>query len=67
MKLTTPKAITDFQTCALLFEYRHNQKLPETIGGRDLLATRFENTLKEIIYYFFYKNKVDIHHHMRRY
>ena len=51
MKLTTPKAITDFQTCALLFEYRHNQKLPETIGGRDLLATRFENTLKEIIYY----------------
>jgi CRISPR/Cas system-associated exonuclease Cas4 (RecB family) len=57
MKLTTPKAITDFQTCALLFEYRHNQKLPETIGGRDLLATRFENTLKEIIYYFFYKKQ----------
>jgi len=57
MKLITPESLKDFQTCSLLYEYRYNQKLPESIGGRDLLSIRFENTLKEIIYYFFYKKQ----------
>ena len=45
MKLITPESLKDFQTCSLLYEYRYNQKLPESIGGRDLLSIRFENTL----------------------
>lgn len=57
MKLITPDSLKDFQTCALLYQYRHIDKLPETIGGRDLLSSRFENTIKEIIYYFFYKKQ----------
>lgn len=57
MKLITPESLKDFQTCSLLYDYRHNQKLPESIGSRDVLSIRFENTLKEIIYYFFYKKQ----------
>jgi len=57
MKLLTPKSIKDFQTCSLLYDYRHNQTMPETIGGRDILSERFENTLKDIIYFFFYKKQ----------
>lgn len=57
MKLVTPKSIKDFQTCALLYSYRHEEHLPETIGGRDLIAEKFENTIKDIIYFFFYKKQ----------
>ena len=57
MKLITPKSIKDFQTCSLLYDYRYNQNLPETIGVRDILSERFENTLKDIIYFFFYKKQ----------
>ena len=57
MKLVTPSSLKDFQTCALLYDYRHNEQLPETIGSRDILTLRFENTIKEIIYYFFYKKQ----------
>lgn len=57
MKLVTPSSLKDFQTCALLYDYRHNDQLPETIGSRDILTLRFENTIKEIIYYFFYKKQ----------
>lgn len=57
MKLITSESVKDFQTCALLYDYRHSQKMPESISARDILSIRFENTLKEIIFYFFYKKQ----------
>ena len=51
MKLITSESVKDFQTCALLYDYRHSQKMPESISARDILSIRFENTLKEIIFY----------------
>ena len=57
MKLITTKSLKDYQTCALLYKYRHEDKMPEKIYGRDLISERFENTIKEIIYYFFYKKQ----------
>jgi hypothetical protein len=57
MKELTVDGIKDYQTCALLYSYRHDQKMPETIQGRDLISTRFENTIKSVINYFFYKKQ----------
>lgn len=52
--------IKDFQLCERLYDYRHIQKLPETIGGRALLSQRFENTLKSVVHFFFYKKQAGI-------
>ena len=32
MQLVTSDSLKDFQTCSLLFEYRHLEKLPEKIN-----------------------------------
>lgn len=53
----TNKSIKDYQTCSLLYNYRHVKDMPETIGGRDILSERFENILKDIVYFFFYKKQ----------
>jgi hypothetical protein len=53
----TPKSIKDFQTCGLLYEYRHNQGLAETIPGRQIITDRFEETLINVINFFFYKKQ----------
>jgi hypothetical protein len=50
-------AIKDFQICARLYDYRHNEKMYERIERRDLMAQRFENTLKKIVSFFFYKKQ----------
>jgi hypothetical protein len=55
-----PEQIKDFQLCERLFDYRHNQNLPETIPGRALNAMRFENTLKSVVHFFFYKKQAGI-------
>jgi len=57
MQLINVQSIKDYQTCALLYKYRHKDNLPEKILARDLITERFENTIKEIIYYFFYKKQ----------
>lgn len=57
MKKITTEAIKDYQTCPLLFSYRHMDKLPEKIQSRDLYIQRFENTIKSVINYFFYKKQ----------
>lgn len=49
--------LKDFQTCERLYDYRHLQSLPEKIGGRTLLSTKFENTIKSVVNYFFYKKQ----------
>lgn len=53
----TPESIKDFQTCARLYDYRYNDGDKEFISRRDLLAARYENTLKKIVSFFFYKKQ----------
>lgn len=50
-------AIKDFQTCALLYNYRHIESMYESIGSRDLMSIKYENTLKKLIAFFFYKKQ----------
>lgn len=50
-------SIKDFQTCALLYRYRHLDKMYESIGSRDLMSIKYENTLKKLIAFFFYKKQ----------
>jgi len=57
MKLINTQSVKDYQTCALLYKYRHEDNLSEKIQARDFISERFENTIKEIIYYFFYKKQ----------
>jgi len=50
-------SIKDFQICARLYDYRHAQELTEKIYSRDLYTKRFESTIKNIIFYFWYKKQ----------
>lgn len=50
-------AVKDFQTCALLYDFRHQQEMPASITGRDLISVRFDNTMKRIAAFFFYKQQ----------
>lgn len=59
LHITIPQ-LKDFQTCERLYDFRHVQNLPETIGSRSLLSTKFENTIKNIVHYFFYKKQSGI-------
>jgi hypothetical protein len=49
--------IKDFQICERLFDYRHLEKLPEKIYSRDIHTEKFENTIKNIIYFFMFKKQ----------
>ena len=51
------KSIKDFQICERLFDYRHMEKLPEKIYARDINTEKFENTLKNIVYFFMFKKQ----------
>lgn len=53
----TIDSIKDFQTCERLYDYRHLEKLPEKIYSRDIYTLRFQNTIKSIIFYFWYKKQ----------
>jgi hypothetical protein len=57
MKQLKVESIKDFQTCALLYDYRYEQKLNETILSRDMFTLKFENTIKSVINFFFYKKQ----------
>jgi len=59
LHITIPQ-LEDYQTCERLYDFRHIQKLPETIGNRALLSIKFENTIKSIVHYFFYKKQSGI-------
>ena len=49
--------LKDFQTCERLYDFRHLQKLPETIGERKLNSFKFETTIKAIVNHFFYQKQ----------
>lgn len=57
MLVLTPEAIKDFQTCERLYDYRHQEKVPETIYSRDLVSSNFENSIKNIIQFFWFKKQ----------
>lgn len=50
-------SIKSYQTCARLYDFRHNDKLYEPINPRVLMADRFEDTLKKVAAFFFYKKQ----------
>lgn len=56
----TVDSIKDFTVCELFYDYRYQKKLHELIIGRDLMAQRFENTLKKVAAFFFYKKQANI-------
>lgn len=49
--------IKDFRLCERLYDYRYNETLPEPTNSRDFLLIRFENTIKSIINFYFYKKQ----------
>lgn len=53
----TVDSIKDFQTCALLYEFRHVKGDYEPITGRELMYRRFENKMKLVASFFFYKKQ----------
>jgi hypothetical protein len=50
-------AIKDFQKCERLYDFRHNESMPEKIYSREIYTKKFENTIKNIIFYFWYKKQ----------
>ena len=58
LKLTV-NSLKDFQTCERLYDYRYNDENhdSEKIYSRDLITIKFENTLKTILSYFWYKKQ----------
>ncbi len=57
----SPDALKDFQICSLLYEYRHNpdpkQRKIESLDIRDRRIARFDETLKRVLAFFFYKKQ----------
>jgi len=56
----TVNAIKDFQTCERLYDFRYNEKIPEKIYSRDIYTLKFESTIKNILYFFWYKKQAGI-------
>lgn len=57
MRTLQIEAIKDYQVCELFYDYRYEKAEPEAILGRELMAQRFENTLKRVASFFFYKKQ----------
>jgi hypothetical protein len=53
----TAESIKDYQTCALLYQFRNIDDLYEPIPSRDLMSLKYENTLKKLAAFFFYKRQ----------
>lgn len=56
----TVEALKDFQTCALLYDYRHLNRRYEPIARSEELALRYENVMKKIVSFYFYKKQSGI-------
>jgi len=57
MNTISVQSLKDFQLCERLFDYRHQQKLPEKVYSRDIHTEKFEATIKSIICFFFFKKQ----------
>jgi len=54
------ESIKDFQICERLYDYRYLDKIPEKISSRDILLPKFESTIKNIIFFFWYKKQAGV-------
>jgi len=50
-------AIRDFQVCELYYKYKYEEERHIPIRSRDLMIEKFENTLKKVASFFFYKKQ----------
>ena len=57
MDTLTIEGVKDYQLCSLLYKYRHIDELHESIPKRDLLSIRYDNVIKKIAAFFFYKKQ----------
>lgn len=57
MHSLTVDSIKDFQICERLYDYRHNDRLYEKLYSRDILNVNFESTIKNILYFFWFKKQ----------
>lgn len=57
VKTLTAKGINDFMVCELFYECRHERNEHEIVLAHNLMADRFENTLKRVAAFFFYKKQ----------
>lgn len=53
----TADMIKTYQTCALLYKYRHVEERYEPIIGQNLVRDRFENVLKRVLTFYFYQRQ----------
>lgn len=59
LKIDAP-SLKDFQTCALLYSFRHSEnKIPEVIDIRDRRSQKFDKTIKRVVAFFFYKKQAN--------
>lgn len=56
LTLTVP-AIRDLQVCERYYDYKYQQQEYAPVIGRELLAERFQNTLKRVVSSFFYRKQ----------
>jgi hypothetical protein len=49
--------IKTYQTCSLLYKYRHVDGIYEPILGQSLIRERFENVLKRVLTFYFYQKQ----------
>lgn len=49
------QGIRDFQICPLLYHLRHEQKTCETISSAEIMAQRYDNTLRKVVFFFLFK------------
>lgn len=60
MLTLTVEAIKDFQVCELFYDFRYRKEENELHIGRELMAQRFENTLKKVASFFFYRKQAGV-------
>ena len=57
MIILNAKKIRDFQTCELSYRYRHLDEVVEPVTRENLLLTHFEEEIKKVMSFFFYKKQ----------
>jgi len=59
VKTLDVEAIRDFQVCELYYRYKYEEQRHIPIYSRELMVDRFENTLKKVASFFFYKKQAE--------
>lgn len=57
---TTCEGLRNFQICERYYDFKYNDNIPEKYSSQEILEQRFENTLKKIIQFFWYKKQSGI-------